>query len=116
MLRALPFLLLALVAGCDRSDGDYPRLLPTQQVLAEPVLSENAGPAAVSPDPVRGSVESRAAALRNRAAAIPDPVDDAALAARAADLRRRAEALRRQGETPECPPGTPISDCPKPDS
>ncbi|AUH34735.1 hypothetical protein [Paracoccus tegillarcae] len=116
MLRALPLLTLCFAAACTDDAGNYPRLLPTQQILAEPSLPDHAGPADTSEEAVRQQVEQQGAATRARADAIPDPVDDASLDRRAADLRRRADELRRQTETPECPPGVAAPDCPDPAS
>lgn len=62
---------LAALAAC--SDGqDYPRLLPTSQVLAAPALPAHAGDAAQSP-PDR-AITARADALRARAEALRRPV------------------------------------------
>lgn len=116
MRRVLPLLILGFISACTDDAGDYPRLLPTAQILNEPVLPDHAAPAAVDQSATRDQIEARGAATRARADAIPDPVDDAALAARAADLRRRAEELRRQTETPDCPAGAAASDCPTPES
>ena len=116
MLRILPLSVLCFAAvACTDGSGDYPRLLPTEQILAEPALPDHAGPATSSADPVRDTVEAQGAATRSRADAIPDPVDDGALAARAADLRRRAEALRNQTDAPpDCPADATTPDCPQP--
>ena len=64
----------ALTAACTQDAGDYPRLLPTAQVLAEPVLPEHAAPVAQDPAPVTTAVNDRAEALRARAAALRRPV------------------------------------------
>lgn len=119
MLRALPLITLGLLVACSDGSEGYPRLLPTQQILAEPTLPDHATPVAAGEEPVRDAVEAQGAATRNAAKAIPDPVDDAALSARAADLRRRAEALRSQSteaktDAQDCPSGTATPDCPKP--
>ena len=116
MLRLLPLFTLGLLAACSDGSEDYPRLLPTQQILAEPSLPDHAGPAAASDAPVREAVEGQGAATRGAANAIPDPVDEAALNARAADLRRRAEALRNQTSDGDaaCPGGSTSPDCPQP--
>jgi hypothetical protein len=116
MLRVLTLISLGLLAGCTDGSEDYPRLLPTQQILAEPTLPDHAEPAATSDAPVRNAVEGQGAATRNAPDAIPDPVDEAALNARAADLRRRAEALRNQTTEGDaaCPDGTTAPVCPQP--
>ena len=113
MLRLAPCLTLIFVAACTDGSGDYPRLLPTQQILAEPTLPDHAG--TLDGDVLRDRVQAQGKATRARGDAIPDPVDGAALAARAADLRRRAEALRQQ-TAPDCPPGATSPDCPEPAS
>lgn len=117
MLRILPLFTLGLLAACSAGTDDYPRLLPTQQILAEPALPDHAAPAIEADRPVRDTVEAQGAATRGAGEAIPDPVDAASLNARAADLRRRAEALRNQdAETGSetCPSGATSSDCPQP--
>lgn len=75
-------LALAL-AGCGGDDaGRFPALLPTQQILAEPVLPEHAAPAAASPAPTEAEAASRAEALRRRAGALSGPVIEADALAR----------------------------------
>ena len=64
----------ALTAACTQDAGDYPRLLPTAQVLAEPVLPEHAAPAAQDPAPVTTGIANRADALRARAGTLRRPV------------------------------------------
>lgn len=64
--------LLAL-AGCAGDEGEWPRLLPTDAVLAEPALPPHARPAS-SPAPIGAEVAARAAALRRRAEALGGPV------------------------------------------
>lgn len=62
---------LAALAAC--SDGrDYPRLLPTSQMLATPALPDHAGDAAQSPPDQ--AVTARAEALRARADTLRRPV------------------------------------------
>ncbi|MTE01364.1 hypothetical protein GIY56_13825 [Paracoccus sp. YIM 132242] len=61
----------ALLSGC--GDEPYPSLLPTDRILAEPVLPDHA-PAATSPAAVDAEAEARAAALRRRADALRGPV------------------------------------------
>lgn len=114
MLRnvLLSLSVLALLSACGDGADDYPRLLPTQAILAEPALPDHAGPAAADAAPVQDAVKAQGAAARASADAIPDPVDQDDLAARAADLRRRAEALRQADATPaNCPADADPSLC-----
>lgn len=71
-----PALILAAcilpLCGCATRD-DYPRLLPTDAILAEPVLPDHV-PAAATPATVRAEPLSRAEALRRRAEALRGPV------------------------------------------
>lgn len=62
------------LAACVENTDRYPRLLPTDQVLAEPTLPDHAPEAAASPDAVDAEAESRAEALRRRAEALRGPV------------------------------------------
>lgn len=57
-----------LLSGC--GGGDYPALLPTDQVLAEPTLPD----AQADPVATAGEAEARADALRARAEALRGPV------------------------------------------
>ena len=69
MLRAsLPLMLL--LAACAGEDQDYPQLLPTEQILAEPVLSD----LATAPEAVESELDQRGDGLRGRADAIRGPV------------------------------------------
>lgn len=70
-----PILILCLLSlpGCQAEGNDYPRLLPTEVILAEPVLPDHAPPAA-APGPVRADAAARADALRRRADALRRPV------------------------------------------
>ncbi|NHF72467.1 hypothetical protein [Paracoccus xiamenensis] len=113
-IRALPALsglisLLAL-AGCGDPSGDYPALLPTDRLLAEPSIPGHAGIAATSPDQVVSDLTSAGAALSVSQSQVTaaDVTDDAALAARAEALRAKAAAL--SAETPACPDPT-SADC-----
>ncbi len=90
-------MLLALAAGCSDRMADYPTLLPTQQILAEPALPAHAAQAGGDPG---AALTDRAAGLTQRRVG---PVTDDALAARADALRQRAAALRRTA--PDCPDG-----------
>lgn len=61
---------LPLVSACADQGGDYPQLLPMEQLLAEPELPpDGADPAAVAE-----ATQSRAEALRARAEALRHPV------------------------------------------
>lgn len=70
--------ILALCAACALSacaggQDDYPRLLPTEQVLAEPALPAHAATVAADAPP-EAAVVARAEALRARADALRGPV------------------------------------------
>lgn len=65
--------LLALSA-CDKQANTYPKLLPTAQVLAEPVLPTHSTDAITSPEAVDAQASARADALRSRAEALKKPV------------------------------------------
>lgn len=62
------------LSGCTGASDPYPRLLPTDQILAEPVLPDHAPDAAASPAAVDAEAQARAAALRARAEALRGPV------------------------------------------
>lgn len=79
--RLAALAILLFVAACGGHDG-YPALLPTDRILAEPTLPDHAGPAADSPDAIDAATESRAEALRRRAAALQGPVIEPAAKAR----------------------------------
>ncbi|MCZ0962301.1 hypothetical protein [Paracoccus benzoatiresistens] len=64
----------ALLSGCGGDAEPYPRLLPTDQILAEPTLPDHAPEAADSPAAVDVEAEARAAELRRRAEALRGPV------------------------------------------
>jgi hypothetical protein len=64
----------ALLSGCEGESEPYPRLLPTDQILAEPTLPDHAPEAATSPAAVDAEAEARAAELRRRAEALRGPV------------------------------------------
>ncbi|HWL59083.1 MAG TPA: hypothetical protein VNQ78_20725 [Paracoccus sp. (in: a-proteobacteria)] len=102
--------LLAL-AGCDDRMGDYPALLPTDQLLAEPRLPQHAAEVAASPDSVAHGLEGRAAGLRSGP---PAPTGTGAdLAARADALRSRAATLSNKS-LDACPDGAASCDEPAP--
>lgn len=65
---------VAFLAGCGNAADPYPRLLPTDQILAEPTLPDHAPVAAASPAAVEAEAEARAADLRRRADALRGPV------------------------------------------
>ncbi|MBM3604293.1 MAG: hypothetical protein FJX25_05925 [Alphaproteobacteria bacterium] len=75
--------LALLLTACGKPD-DFPRLLPTAQILAEPALPVHATVAATEPDAVEAAENRRAEALRARARELQGPVVDPV-------LRRRAE-------------------------
>lgn len=91
LMATLPLL------GCGDRSGDYPTLLPTDQVLAEPSIPGHAQIAANSPDQVVADLETAGAALAVSSAEVTanTSVADAALNSRAETLRQRAAALRR---------------------
>ncbi|WP_207099532.1 hypothetical protein [Paracoccus shandongensis] len=64
----------ALLSGCGNEADPYPRLLPTDQILAEPTLPDHAPDAAASPAAVDAQAKARAEALRQRADALRGPV------------------------------------------
>ena len=87
--RPALLLLLAALAACADPGGDYPRLLPTAQILAEPVLPAHAGPATTDPAAIETALAARAAALRARAAALSGPVIEPELRAQMQRVRDR---------------------------
>jgi len=104
--------LLAL-AGCDDRMGDYPALLPTDQLLAEPRLPGHAAEVATSPDSVAQGLEGRAAGLASHPSG---PVGTGA------DLTARADALRSRAATlsnmslDACPEGAASCNEPAPET
>ncbi|WP_304617251.1 hypothetical protein [Paracoccus sp. (in: a-proteobacteria)] len=80
ILRALPLCLAALTAACAER-GEYPRLLPTAEVLAEPALPAHAAPAATPEGAARTEADtlSRAEALLRRAGGLRGPVIEPSL-------------------------------------
>lgn len=72
---------IAALSACERNGAGYPRLLPTDQLLAEPALPAHAtetGPRAAPTE----ALETRADALRRRADGLRRPVIDPASRAR----------------------------------
>lgn len=90
MFRAPLFLCLVPLAGCVDPGGDYPRLLPTEAILAEPVLPPHAADAVTTPAAVGQTTTSRADALRAKADALRRPVIEPGYLSQ----MRRAQAAR----------------------
>lgn len=65
---------LLSVTACGGGDGAYPALLPTERILAEPVLPAHAADAAQGPAQADTTAAARAEALRRRADALRGPV------------------------------------------
>ncbi|MDO5604452.1 MAG: hypothetical protein Q4G25_04735 [Paracoccus sp. (in: a-proteobacteria)] len=107
------FAVLGLFAGCGDRGDDYPALLPTDQILAEPAIPGHAGIAATSPDQVVADLQSAGAALAVSAADVTAaPITDDAMIRRAAELRRRAAALSARDPACETAPGeAPLPGC-----
>ena len=104
--RPLPHLSLLvpllMLGACGDSSGDYPALIPTDRLLAEPAIPGHAGIAASNPDQVVSDLQAAGAALavsQNEVTAA-DVTDDAALTARAKALRAKAATL--SAEAPAC--------------
>ena len=75
MKRILTLIACApLLSGCGGEADPYPRLLPTDRILAEPALPDHAPEAARSPAAVEAEATARAADLRRRADALRGPV------------------------------------------
>ena len=104
--RALPHLSLLvpllMLGACGDPSGDYPALIPTDQLLAEPSIPGHAAIAASNPDQVVSDLQSEGAALAVSQAEVTaaDITDDAGLSARAAALRKKAADL--SAEAPAC--------------
>lgn len=117
---ATALLIISSLAACGDYSADYPALMPTDQVLAQPDLPAHAAGAARSPQAIEDSLTARAAHLAGGKAARPPATGAGAggdLEARAAALQSRAAALARTpmgGDGPDCPEGAP--DCPATDS
>lgn len=98
----------SVLAACSDRTSDYPQLLPTDQVLAEPHIPGHAAGAAKDPRETEQALNARAARL---AASGPvGPAADDTLAARAKALQSRAATLRKTSL--DCPDGG--QDCPAP--
>lgn len=104
--RALPLLSLLvpllMLGACGDSSGDYPALIPTDQLLAEPTIPGHATIAASNPDQVVSDLQSEGTALAVSQAEVTAAgiTDDADLTARAAALRKKAADL--SSEAPAC--------------
>ncbi|MDQ1898917.1 hypothetical protein RAH32_00455 [Paracoccus sp. WLY502] len=72
MKHVLTLTCAAFLAACSTDTESYPRLLPTDQILAEPLLPDHA-PQATSTD-LEAETQARADALRQRADALRGPV------------------------------------------
>lgn len=79
LCAALPLFL----TGCS-DGGDYPALMPTEQLLAEPTLPE----AQASPVATKAEVEARSRALQARAQALSGPVIEP-------DIQRRMQQAQQ---------------------
>lgn len=119
-IRMVLALTLAALAGCDDRIGDYPALLPTDQILAEPAVPGHAADSASDPAAMTAGLQGRRSTLTSQA---PGPVaSDAALSGRADALRARAGALSKAtlgscpegracaGQTDAAPSATPTDD------
>ncbi|WP_449045411.1 hypothetical protein [Paracoccus versutus] len=102
-------LALASLAACGDMVGDYPELMPTDRLLAEPALPGHATDAGHDPAAAGGALDARGRSLAARAGAAP-AAGDAALQRRAEALRARAKALSQQSPAEDCPEGS--ADCP----
>lgn len=69
---------IAALSACERNGADYPQLLPTDQLLAEPALPAHATETGAQTE----ALETRADALRRRADGLRRPVIDPASRAR----------------------------------
>lgn len=70
----IPVACALALSGCGGAPETYPRLLPTDEILAEPVLPDHAPDAATSPAAVDAEAAARADVLRGRADALRGPV------------------------------------------
>ncbi len=106
LARMIGIAALAALSGC--GDGrDYPALMPTDQVLAQPTLPGHAADVASDPAVVTGALEARGAALAGQGGG-GSVADRAALNRRAEALRARAKALSQRA-LDACPEDQP--DC-----
>lgn len=84
--------LLAL-AGCGDYTSDYPDLMPTEQLLSQPVLPAHAAGTDESPLEVEAALTARASRATASTARRGADAGSTDLAARAAALQSRAKAL-----------------------
>lgn len=80
-------LIVMALLGCDDRMGDYPALMPTDQLLAEPHIPAHAGDQ--STDQAGAQLTARAAGLARGPSGL----------APTGDLMRRADALRARADT-----------------
>ena len=99
------------LAACGDPMGDYPSLMPTDQLLADPALPAHARDAANDPAATDAALQGRAAGLAGGAAGTAAGAGD--LARRADALRARADALSRQS-LDACPADDPACARPQP--
>ena len=93
------------LAACGDDTRDYPALLPTAEVLADPSIPSHAA----ADDSLGAALDARGKALAGRAGG-PPMTDSADLQARADALRSRARDLSQQSlDAPDCPTDQP--DC-----
>ena len=96
------------LAACGDDTRDYPALLPTAEVLADPSIPSHAADAAAD-DSLGAALDARGKALAGRAGG-PPMASNADLHARADALRARAAILSQQSlDAPDCPADQP--DC-----
>lgn len=109
-LPHLTILTCLLLAACADHGIDYPALMPTDQLLAEPAIPGHAEIAATSPDQVAADLAAAGVALAVSQAEVTaaDVTNDAELTARAEALRKRAAEM--SAETPLCADPT-VTDC-----
>lgn len=108
--RLIPLATLVALAGCGDPGGrPYPQLLPLSQLNAPPAVPAHAAEAATDPAAVESSLRARQAAARRHAPGSP-ATGDAALAARAAALRARADALANDPAAAAAPTPTPTAE------
>ena len=93
------------LAACGDDTRDYPALLPTAEVLADPSIPSHAA----ADHSLGAALDARGKALAGRAGG-PPMARNADLHARADALRARAAILSRQSlDAPDCPADQP--DC-----
>ena len=96
------------LTACGGARSDYPALMPTDQILAEPAMPAHAGDAARD-DSLGAGLDARGRALAGRGQTGP-VIKDHDLQSRADALRDRAKALSQQSlDTQQCPGNAP--DC-----